>query len=447
MHTTVQEKPRFSLLYASAFLLFGLNTVTTTAMTAFALHLGASLFAAGLLNAAFIGCAVGLRLLFPRAIDRFGPRLVMAVGALAFVLIEPIYGLCNNFAALLLLRLLQSLGLAAYMPAVLAYITLHSPAAASGSRLGAMRIATTLSMMVGPALAFPLVEEPGYELFFLALTACGLLGGLCLLGLRPGAAGVEAAEAGVAGAQAAGALAAGGEGAGDDGSARTQRGLGLRRRHAVAHPCGGAPLRAGQDVAAAGAAGGEGAGDGARLRRGSGRVAPPLVAQLLIALCYSSLFLYGQVFMENVFPELNSGLVFTLISIGGIAAGLLIGRLIDRVGAARALLASLLVLALAFGLFAFAGTLPLLVAAGLACGLGYYGGNISSIDCVGKRAHPHRRGFAVSLQQSCLDLGLTLGSFVFGLAPVVGGGAQAVFLAMAAALTLMAAYWLVFERK
>jgi MFS family permease len=375
---------KFVAFYLSVFCLFGQNMVTTAVMPAYMVSLGGSVAFAGIINAVFIGVAILLRIVFAQAIDRRGSFAVLIMGAVAFTLTEPLLILTTAPVPAAAVRIIQALGLAAYMPACSAYVARYAPPARLGLYLGLQRISVAASTMVGPALAFPLAGFAGFPTLFAVLAAVAVVGLFTGLIARP--------------APAAPAV----------------------------HAAGRNPFR---DLPA--------------LRS----VAAPLVMQFLVSLCYASVFFYGQPYMADSLPQVNEGLIFTLISIGCLASGVLVGKITDKYGPPMGFIVSFAALTGAFILFILTGSLPLLVAAALACGLGYYGSEISAIAHVAEHAAEGHRGLAITMQQNCLDLGLMAGSVTFGLVGVTGPHAAMLFSALAAIMLVCTLYWIKVRRR
>jgi MFS family permease len=377
------------LTYLSSFLMFGSNNVVTTATPGYVLYLGGSLPEAGLQNTVFILSAIVLRFIFAPFVDRLGIKRVMLVGALAFCVTTPLFFFCESFWQVVALRCVQAIGLAAFMPCASTFVTLNAPQASLGSAVGTFRIFTTASLMVGPPLAFPLIEAVSYGFFFIIMGAASVLG-LILLLLIPNKSAQNSASLDKNATQP---------------PPTSPAQASVSRLHVIA------------------------------------KNAPVLITQLVIALAYSSVFIFGKLFMETKFPTLNSGILFAFISLGGIVAGLVVGRLQDKKGMAPSMILSLAALASSYLIFAHSGTVFTLIPAALLCGLGYYGCTISAIGSIGTRTQEQDRGFVISQQQNCLDLGLAFGSLLFGILPFISGSSATVFTGIAVALFISTLIW------
>jgi MFS transporter, DHA1 family, tetracycline resistance protein len=110
------------------------------------------------------------------------------------------------------------------------------------------------------------------------------------------------------------------------------------------------------------------------------------------------------------FTAASIGLVFTFIGIVlAIVQGVLVGKVVKRVGEARLISAATLLIALSLGLVPFSGTVPLLmVTLGLlAVGMGFNGPSLSSM--VSKVSDPNDQGGILGLASSLSSLGRVIG--------------------------------------
>jgi MFS family permease len=389
-------------IYLSIFFVFGFNNIMTTASPSFILFLGGSLSQAGLQNSVFITCAIILRALLSPLVDRVGIKASLFVGAAAFMLTTPLFMFCTGFWQVLVLRTVQAIGLAAYMPSASAFLTVCVRPDRLGICLGVFRITTSASLIIGPPLLFPVIDAYGYTAFFPLLFVMCLLGVLCLFALPNHSTPAPAPLT----------LVNGGEHRGRDCGYRYRGGLLSFDRWSILVP-----------------------------------LIPVLLIQVVSAFAYSSLFFYGMVFMETMLPQANSGVIFTVMSFGGIFSGLAIGILLDKKGSHFAIALNLLLSCLGFAAFFFVDSLLLLVPAALLCGMGYIGCNLSVIRAVGLMTPGSERGFAIFTQQNCLDGGLALGSLFFGIIPSSGLTTYNVFMMLALGLLVCFLTWVVGARN
>lgn len=359
-------------------------------MPSYVMELGGSAFIASAQTSLFIVAAVILRFAFGPMSDRRGPRFMMIVGALGFTLPCILLPFCAELWQMLILRAIQAVGLAAFHPCVSLAVSCISQPGMLGTRMGSLRFVSTLSLMVGPALLFPLIDQAGYRVFFGMLCAVGFVG-LVLLGVFDDG-------------WSAGDVA-------DDNSGRRET---------------------------------WGSADPVSLAR---RFAPLLAYPFVCAFGYGAMLNFGKMLVDDVMPALNDGLVFTFVSVGGLIGSLLCGRLVDGTGV-RGTVAG------ALG-FVGAGLLVLGVAretvpfalGGVAFGAGYFGATTALTAALAAKTDDGCRGSALSLQQSCLDVGLAAGSLLAGAIVQATASVSFAFWSMALVIVLSVPLWLGLCRK
>lgn len=357
----------------------GLNTTTTAAIPQLVIGAGGSLVQAGMLNAAFIAGAIALRVPCARLIDRQGSRRALLMGALAFLAGEPLYAM-NAAVSIAVARMMQALGLALFMPAVSAYVLLVAPDGQCGRWLGIVRVMQAIAAMTFPLVFLPLVEADSLREAFLALTACGAVGAILVALLR-------------------------------------REPLMLSWRN--------------------------GTGSSGSKKSLAGRMAPVLLTQFVVAVAYSSMFLFGTVYLNEAAPSVNAGAMLLYLGIGQIVAGVALGRIADDRGFKRTIVMSSMTLALSLWMLGVAGPIPVVILGGVGCGVGYYGCEIACLGLASACAGLREEGRAASMVQNALDAGLMVGSVLFGFVSVGGSGRTVVLGAAASTVALCAAWWYV----
>lgn len=388
-----------ALYLLSAFFVFGFNSTLTTALPGYVGFLGGDAFLGSLQNSLFILAAVVLRFVFAPLADRWGSRTLLVLGALGFCLPCPLLAICDSYWQVLALRLVQAIGLAAYHPNAAAVVSGIAAQGRCGMWLGLLRFVTTASFMVGPALLFPLIARAGYGAFFFAMTLAAFVGLLLLLPTKGG------------------------------------------RRAA-----GGAASGAAADAAPAGDA----APVGARERHAALRRLWPLLALTFVLACgYGVIVNFGARLSSELSAGSNSGLTFTFMSAGGLAGSLVAGRAFDAWGARRVVPGCVACAAAGFAVFASAGAAACGFAAiaggaGLA-GFGYYGG-IAALNAGVATGAGICRGYLLSMQQNCLDIGIACGGLLGGAILTLGGNTTQLFGMSGIVLAACATLWLLAGR-
>ena len=394
----------YALLMGATFLLYALNNVETSAMPTYVMDRGGSALLASAQTSLFVLAAVLLRLVLGPMSDRRGPRFVMLVGAAGFAVPCALLPLCGELWQVVALRACQAVGLAAFHPCVSLAVSRMSAPEHVGGRLGAARFVATLSLMVGPAALFPLIDAAGYGAFFGVLCAMGLAGFALLVPL-------------------------------DDGC----------DEHGEA--CGGGAGPDGDGISAEGTAGTRATGTpGVSPQELFCQHAALLAFPFACALGYGAALNFGKALAAEALPGMNDGLLFTFVSVGGLAGSLACGRLADRMGARVTVAGSLGLAAAGSLVLAFARVSAPFAAGGVLFGLGYFGATTALTAALARSAGDAAKGSALALQQSCLDLGLAAGSLLAGVAVQASGSATSAFFAAAVLIGLCVPAWLAASR-
>lgn len=370
-------------LFAAGFLAYGYNNIFMTLTPTYAVALGGSLAEAGLQNSVYLAVAVVLRFAFGPLADRWGTKPVMAVGLAAFVAGGALFLFAGAFWQVVAVRCVQSVGLAAFWSSATATVSSVAPPDSRGWWLGFYRLVTSVSLLVGPPMAFQLVEAVGFASCFGVMTVCAAVALGCVAVL--GKAVVETPT-----------------------SARGAPGP-------IERPKRPAP------------------------RRGEGSVGAAVLAVVVggtfaAAVGYGLLFSFAGTAAAAMGAPLNAGWYFSLVGVGGLAANPVAGLLADRLGPRRLFGAHLLFVAAGLALFPLAAHLPAaFVASGLVVGYGYAGAMVCAQAEAALRVPADRRATVLALQQNAIDLGIAAAAAGFGLAfTALGAAASGPFLFQAA---------------
>ena len=101
------------LLFVAGFCAYGCNHGSMIYTPLLVLDGGGDLFAVGLQATVFLALAVALRFWLGPLADRRGTKPLMALGLAAYAVTTPLLGLCGTFAAVLVVRCVQAVGMAA----------------------------------------------------------------------------------------------------------------------------------------------------------------------------------------------------------------------------------------------------------------------------------------------------------------------------------------------
>jgi len=378
---------RMAPLFAAGFLAYGYNNVFMTLTPQFVQEIGGGLGQAGLQGTVFLLAAVAMRFFFGPLADRVGTKPVMLVGVGSFVLAAALLAYCEAFWQVLAVRIVQAVGLAAFYPCATASVASGAPAGRSGALLGAYRFVTAASLLIGPTVALHLANSMSYRLCFFVMCAVAAVA-LGFIALIPNAAS-PAREVK------------------QEPSCRENLLVALRKS-ITADP---------------------------------GLMCLVLGATLVAAMGYGLLFSFAGSYVEAVSPNANWGMYFSLVGVGGLLANLIAGWVADRANPRGVLVAWLACMGVGvalMGAFPYGAELTLVVS-GVLVGLGYSGAITTVIAFASAQAEPNLRASVLSLQQNAIDLGIALGSGLFGaLFSLVGIASGWVFVAQGCLVGLAA---------
>lgn len=328
------------------------QTVTPT----YILDMGGTALYSGLQSTLFYLTAVVLRFFFGPLADRKGNRIALFIGALAFMLSPLLFLLHQSVPYILLVRMFQAIGLAAYFSSASALVSLLAPAEKLGTFIGIYRMVTMSTLLMGPTLAFQVIAKYQYQAYHIMGVLIGLVAMLILHFVQ---------------------------------------------EPAHPRPVNNAPLQSSTSML--------------RLLQQKDLRFLYLII-LLVAFLFGLIQTFSLIYVKKYLTDVNPGLFFTLFGIGSLVSNLAAGFFSDRKGRAAVVFPGLIIMGVGMVGLAF---LPfakvLFYSASIVVGLGYAGAISVLITWVIDTAPKERRTSAIALQDSAMDLGIGLGSLVFGL--------------------------------
>ncbi len=381
-------------LFVAAFWAFSYNNIFMTVTPLFALSCSLSMIEAGAQTTIFLAVAVILRFAFGPVADRIGTKPVMLTGMAAFVAGAVVFVGASDYASIIIARCIQAVGLAAFWSCATATVCDVSPVDKQGWYLGLYRLVTSASLLIGPVLAFELIEHTDYRTCFFVLGACALCA-LCALVLMPKPPAPAAPAAATAPSPTTPATA----------------------RHAHF-----APLLQNKVLWLV------------------------VVCTFCAAMGYGLIFSFAATYIDAHFAALNSGLYFTVLGIGGLVGNPLAGWISDRISQKTELSIWLVCMGLGLGSLCL---VPLGVAAlyasGVLVGLSYAGVITSAQSLTSSCTLQQHRATAFAFQQNAIDLGIALASSAFGVIfasvgasssfPFIGQGALVIMIGIVVILS------------
>jgi predicted MFS family arabinose efflux permease len=191
---TLLTRPVILLALIAFVALFGFQLLLSV-VPLYADDAGGGSSGAGLATAAFMLSTVIAQAQMPRVLDRFGYRMILAVGLLFLGLPAFFYAVTQTLVAILAVTLLRGVGFGVATVVFAALIVELAPPGRRGEALGLLGVAIALPAIFCTALGLWLAERFGYGTVFLLGAIAPLLGIAAIFGLRsvptPGQGGAE----------------------------------------------------------------------------------------------------------------------------------------------------------------------------------------------------------------------------------------------------------------
>ena len=320
----------------------------------------------GLIMGVFSATTVILRPFIGRAADDRGRRIFILVGNAILAVASALYAGVTSVALLLGLRVFHGVGWASGGTTMNALVADIAPRSRRGEAMGYFGMFSNLAMAVGPALGFMLMNAFSFPVLF--FTAAAIAAIAVVLGF------------------------------------------------ALREPARLAPPPA---TAKAGKAPGQGVIERTTLF--------PAAVLTLVTITYGSIVSFLPLFAAKQGIE-NPGIFFTVYAIVLILARGFTGQLSDRYGRAAVIVPGLVLATAALWLLATATVLPTFLAVAVLYGLAFAAVQPALMALVVDRAAPSRRGAAMGTFSAAMDLGIGLGSLLWGEVAYTAGF-QVVYLA------------------
>lgn len=165
-----------------------LGTIDTNALVPvialYAKSLGADLLQVGLIVGLYSAVHVPANLVFGRLADRYGRKLPLSVGLLWDAVSVFLYSLATTPLGLALARVSHGLGGGLVGPSTMSLVADMSEPGRRGRGMAMYGISIALAVVIGFAIAGPIVNRLGYDALFYFLAAGLVVGFLISLGIR-----------------------------------------------------------------------------------------------------------------------------------------------------------------------------------------------------------------------------------------------------------------------
>ena len=341
------------LLYLIVFFMMLIFNSTFTLLPLYLIALGGTPFIAGLQTALFLLASILMRFYFGPLADSIGRKVPLLVGIVCFSISSFLFSFTDQIWTIGLVRLIQAAGLSAFLSSSMSAAADLAPVGKIGAVMGTYRLSSTLSLLVGPALAISVVRLTSYNTWFIL---CGIIGLLSVLILLP----IPLTH--------------------------TKRSLNAPPAMKMWHV----------------------------LFRPEYRLVYFGIA--LTAVSYGALLSFVSLHIQSVTTIDNPGIYFVFFGIASLFFTFLSGHLSDRLGRAAIAWPSILLLGIGLGLLSLLeyGQWTVLILSSFLTGIGFNGGlsvlsawlvDITSVD---------QRATVLSVQESIIDFSIGFISFTFG---------------------------------
>jgi MFS family permease len=356
-----KQRSLYFLLAATFFIFLNFN-IAQMITPVYILAIGGTEFFSGLQSTLFYLTAVALRFFFGPLADAKGNRLTLFIGGLAFMTAPLLFLFNQSLWYVLLVRMYQAIGLAAYFSSASAVVSALAPSGKLGAYIGYYRLVTMLTLLVGPSAALKVLNDFGFTWYHGLGIAVGFLAMVFLHFVQEPP-------------QAENPF---------DSAAKPQTGmLGLLREK---------------------------------------KLMPIFESVFLVSVCYGLVQTFTAIYVEQAVQDINPGLFFTFFGIGSIISNLIAGTLSDRKGRAAVVFPWIMVMGAGLAILYFLPLRPWILYLGsFLAGFGYAGSIAVLITWMVDMVPAGRRTTALALEDNTIDIGIGLGSFLFGvLIPLIG---------------------------
>jgi MFS family permease len=343
----------FTLFAGGSFLVFTNFYIASTILPLYIVHLGGVELDIGLQTILFYLTSILCRFYFGPLTDRKGRKLPLIIGAFIFATAPLLFWLSKDVNTLLLARIYQAIGLAAFFSCAATLASDFAPPGRVGLFMGLYRLLFTVALLCGPVMSLEIINRYDYEKLFLISFATGLLALILILFIKPPRE-IKSNE-----------------------TKSLQTFIKLISCK---------------------------------------RLFPIFGGYALITSSYGIIVTYLVLYVTRFTNYNNPGIYFTYFCLAGIAASLTAGHFSDRMGRQNLAWPSVILLGIGVMVLYFISTLPVaLVLSSIATGIGLSAGVAVFMAWLIDETEEGIKGTVLSLQESIFDLFFGLGSFFFGL--------------------------------
>ena len=360
----VIDKRSLYFLYAATFFIFINFNISHTITPLYIMDVGGSEFFSGLQSTLYFLTAVVLRFYFGPLADSRGNKIAMYIGAVAFATAPILFLISENVWYVILIRMYQSIGLAAYFSSAVSLASALAPRQQLGRYIGFYRLVTMGTLIIGPTFAMEIITQYNYDVYHLMGIAVGLCALFFIFFIKePEAIRSEANN--------------------EIGTVPPNNMLRLLKEK---------------------------------------QLTPIYSSIFMISTGYGLVLTFMAIFIQKFAPTVNPGIFFTIFGVGSVVANLTAGAISDKKGRAMVAFPCILIMGIGNLILFFIPLSHLAIYAGsFLTGFGFAASLVVLISWIVDIIDPARRTTALALQDSSIDIGIALGSIIFGtLIPVLG---------------------------
>ncbi len=176
----------FTLLCLANFTLFMSTQVLFPVLPIYLLFIGGEQKDVGLVMGAYTICAMSVRPMAGWLVDRYGRKKILVAGMIMMLSVSALYNLVGTVALMMIIRGCHGMAFGIVTTALGTMVADSLPALRLGEGMGYFGLTSSLSMSIAPIIGFYLVGRSGYPLLFSTVVALTVLALSCSLPVRGG---------------------------------------------------------------------------------------------------------------------------------------------------------------------------------------------------------------------------------------------------------------------
>lgn len=186
--TAPKDQPIWSrqylLIIMVNFFFFLADCMLLSLLPLYALHVGGSNAQAGLMTGIFTFAALLCRPLFGRLLDKKGRRAVLWLGLILMFLGALSFAFLSTIGVLLVFRFINGIGFSAGTTAITTVVSDILPVSRLTEGLGYFGISSTLAQALGPFIGLYIINYYSYQILFLIISVMALASLICALFIK-----------------------------------------------------------------------------------------------------------------------------------------------------------------------------------------------------------------------------------------------------------------------